>query len=203
LRSRTVLQAAVESEYHVPTDEGQTWRGSLIQYWELDEEGAFRVLRGGVATEILSDAISASVSRETGVVRLAVSSDHPALAEQIAERLLDLLNEFNLEVRQSRAQEEGRFISSRLTEAQAELRAGGGCVAGFPAPEPGVWNSPELAFEHDRLQRQVMMRQEVYTSLLRSQEQARIDAVRDTPLFTVIDHPAGRQSRKGGVPCCA
>jgi uncharacterized protein involved in exopolysaccharide biosynthesis len=196
LRSRTVLQAAVESEYHFPTDEGQTWRGSLIQYWELDEEG----ISGASwrrATEILSDAISAAVSRETGVVRLAVSSDHPALAEQIAERLLDLLNEFNLEVRQGRAQEEGRFISSRLTEAQAELRAAEGALQDFLRQNREFGNSPELAFEHDRLQRQVMMRQEVYTSLLRSQEQARIDAVRDTPLFTVIDHPAGTAEPQG------
>jgi uncharacterized protein involved in exopolysaccharide biosynthesis len=196
LRSRTLLREAVESEYHVPTDEGRTWRGSLIQYWELGDG-----VRSGPpwrqATEIVSDAISASVSRETGVVQLNVSSDHPVLAEQIAERLLELLNEYNLEVRQGRAQEEGRFISGRLSEAQAELRAAEGALQDFLRQNREFGNSPELAFEHDRLQRQVMMRQEVYTSLLRSQEQARIDAVRDTPLLTVIDHPAGTAEPEG------
>ena len=67
----------------------------------------------------------------------------------------------------------------------------------------GFGNSPELMSEHDRLQRQVAMRQEVYTSLLRSQEQARIDAVRDTPLLAFIDTPSERQNRKGSAPCCA
>lgn len=115
LRSRTLLREPVEWEYHVPNDVGRTWRGSLIQYWELEDEvGPRSPWRR--ATEILSDAISASVSRETGVVRLTVSSSHPALVEQIAGRLLDLLNEFNLEVRQGRALEEGRFIGGRLTE---------------------------------------------------------------------------------------
>src|SRR5690606_18113783 len=58
---------------------------------------------------------------------------------------------------------------------------------------------PELIFEHDRLQRNVIMRQEVFTSLLRAQEQTQIDAVRDTPLFTVLDQPTGsaeQQSRR-------
>lgn len=196
LRSRTFLRAAVESDYAIPTGEGRTWRGSLIQYWELEDE-----VRSGApwrhATEILSDAISASVSRETAVVQLRVSSDHPMLAEQIAERLLELLNEYNLDVRQARAQDEGRFISGRLTEAQAELRAAEGALQDFLRQNREFGNSPELTFEHDRLQRQVMMRQEVYTSLLRSQEQARIDAVRDTPVLTVIDHPAGTAEPEG------
>lgn len=190
LRSRTVLREAVESEYHVPTDEGRAWTGSLIQYWESDDEaGAGPPWRR--ASEILSDAISVSVSRETGVVGLTVSSDHSVLAEQIAERLLELLNEYNLEVRQGRAQEEGRFISGLLAQAQAELLDAERALQDFLGQNRDFGNSPELAFEYERLQRQVMMRQEVYTSLLRSQEQARIDAVRDTPVLTVIDHPAG------------
>jgi capsular polysaccharide biosynthesis protein len=69
---------------------------------------------GWRAVDRLREAISTSaVDRETGVVRLTVSATHPALSEQIAQRLLELLNEFNTEARQSRAQEEGRFIGAR------------------------------------------------------------------------------------------
>ena len=190
LRSRTLLRRAAESEYQVPTEDDGLWRGTLLQYWELSEhDGSLPPWRR--ATEALRDAISASVNRETGVVQLMVSADHPLLTEQIAERLLALLNEYNLDVRQSRAQEEARFISGRLTEAQTELRTAEGALQDFLRQNREFRNSPELTFEHERLQRHVTMRQEVYSSLMRSQEQARIDAVRDTPLFTVIDHPAG------------
>ena len=196
LQSVTLLRQAVETEYEIPTEEGGIWRGTLIQYWDLDEDSeALPAWRR--ATEMLSDGLSASVSRETGVVQLTVSSEHPDLAERIAERLLELLNEFNLEVRQGRAQEESRFITGRMTEAQAELLAAERALQDFLGQNRLFENSPELAFEHDRLKRQVMMRQEVYTSLLRSQEQARIDAVRDTPLFAVIDHPAGSAEPEG------
>lgn len=190
LRSASLLRDAVESEYEVPSDDGGVWRGSLVEYWELDGYAGPEPAEL-LAREILDRAVSTSVSRETGIVRLSAVSPEPALAEQILERLLELLNQYNLEVRRSRAQEEGRFIGTLLTDARAELRAAEGALQNFLRQNREFGNSPELAFEYDRLQRQVLMRQELYTSLLRSQEQARIDGVRDTPLFTVIDHPAG------------
>jgi uncharacterized protein involved in exopolysaccharide biosynthesis len=196
LRSRTLLREAVESEYQVPAEDGTIRRANLIELFEIEEDrNVLPPWRR--AADRLRDGISTSIARETGLVQLTVSASNPALAEQIAERLLDILNTFNTEVRQSRAQEEGRLIGGRLTEAQAELRAAENALQEFLRQNREFRNSPELTFEHDRLQRQVAMRQEVYTSLLRSQEQARIDAVRDTPLFTVVDHPAGTAEPQG------
>jgi uncharacterized protein involved in exopolysaccharide biosynthesis len=190
LQSRTLLRRAVESEYRIRSSDGEWWSGTLVQYWRFDtEEDPVPPWRR--AAERLRRSVTASVSRETGVVQVTVSGDHPLLAEHMAETLLDLLNEYNLEVRQSRAHEEGRFVTSRLAEAQQELLAAEGVLQNFLRQNRTFRNSPELMFEHESLQRQVEMRQEIYTSLLRAREQARIDGVRDTPLLTVIDHPAG------------
>jgi uncharacterized protein involved in exopolysaccharide biosynthesis len=196
LRSRAVLRAAVESEYQVPVENGTIRRGNLIDFFEIKDNGK-RLPPWRRAADRLRDRISTSVARETGIVHVTVSASHPALAEQIAERLLEILNTFNMEVRQGRAQEEGRFISGRLAEAQDELRAAENALQDFMRQTRDFRNSPELIFQHDRLQRQVAIRQEVYTSLLRSQEEARIDAVRDTPLLTVVDHPTGAAEPKG------
>lgn len=195
LQSLAILRKAVESEYAVPGPDGGTRTANLIQFYEVDEPGTVAPWRKAV--DRLRDAASTSVARETGVVRLSVSAAHPALSEQIAQRLLELLNEFNMEARQSRAQEEGRFISDRLSEARAELLAAERGLQQFLRQNREFRNSPELVFDHDRLQRQVAMRQEVYTSLLRSQEQVRIDAVRDTPLLTIIDSPIGAAQPEG------
>jgi uncharacterized protein involved in exopolysaccharide biosynthesis len=196
LRSRAVLKEAVESEYHMPAENGTIRRANLIDFFEIEADGHM-LPPWRRAADRLRDQISTSVARETGLVHVTVSATHPALAEQIAERLLEILNTFNTEVRQNRAQEEGRFISGRLTEAQAELLAAENELQDFLRQNRVFRNSPELMFEHDRLQRQVAIRQEVYTSLLRSQEEARIDAVRDTPLITVVDHPAGTAEPQG------
>jgi uncharacterized protein involved in exopolysaccharide biosynthesis len=196
LRSRTLLRRAVEAQYKVPTGKGGIWAGTLIEYWHLNKPGG-TIPSWRQASEILRGKITPSLTRETGVVGVSVSADNPVLAEQIAERLLNLLNEYNLEVRQSRAQEEERFINGRITDAGADLLVAERALQDFLRQNREFRNSPDLMFEHDRLERQVLMRQEVYSSLLRSQEQARIDAVRDTPLITVIDDPKGTGEPEG------
>jgi uncharacterized protein involved in exopolysaccharide biosynthesis len=195
LRSRSVLREVVESEYQVPQTDGTVSRATLIDFYEVGRASNIPAWRR--ATKRLSANLSTSVSRETGVVQLTVSATDPVLAEQVSERLLEILNRYNMEVRQARAQEEGRFISARLMDAHAGLLSAETALQAFLRQNREFRNSPELTFEHDRLQRQVAMRQEVYTSLLRSKEQASIDAVRDTPLLSVIDHPAGTAEPQG------
>lgn len=195
-RSISLLRKAVETQYQVPGDNGNQRQATLIQFYEIeDEPGKLPPWRRAV--EELREYISTSVDVETGMVKLTVESFHPDLAEQIAERFLELLNEINLDVRQSRGQEEGRFIAGRVAEVHGELLAAEKALEEFLKQNREFRNSPELLFEHDRLQRQVAMRHEVYTSLLRSQEEARLDAVRDTPVLAVIDHPAGAAEPKG------
>ncbi len=52
-----------------------------------------------------------------------------------------------------------------------------------------VTGSPELTFEQARLQRDVAMLQQVFTTLTQSYEEARIREVRDTPVITVVESP--------------
>jgi len=53
-----------------------------------------------------------------------------------------------------------------------------------------VATSPDLVFDRERLQREITLRQQTYTTLLQSQEEARIREVRDTPVITVLEQPA-------------
>jgi uncharacterized protein involved in exopolysaccharide biosynthesis len=196
LRSQALLRQAVESEYPMGGRDGGEGHSTLIELYEVAEpRGTIPPWRR--ATQRLRSDIAPTITRETGVVRFTVAAFDAALAEHIATRLVELLNAFNTDVRQGRAQEEVRFIGSRLAEVQAELLAAETAMQEF-LRQNRVWEgAPELRFEHDRLDHQVRMRQEIYTSLLRSQEQARIDAVRDTPLLTVIDHPIGTAEPQG------
>jgi capsular polysaccharide biosynthesis protein len=186
LRSNALLRKAVEATYEVPRETGP-WRGTLIEYWNVQPDGAVPAWLGAV--DRLRDGVSPAVNRETGVLVFSVKANHPQLAEQIANKLLDALNEFILEVRQGRALDEGRFISSQVADAEKKVLAAEDALEAFLRSNRQYQNAPELMLRHDRLQRTVLMRQEVYTSALRSQEQARIDAIRNTPLFTVIDRP--------------
>jgi len=92
------------------------------------------------------------------------------------------------DTRQSQAAAERGFTEERMAEAQEELRAAENELQRFLQNNRQFQNSPELVFQHDRLQRRVAMRQQVYTSLVQSYEQARIDEVPNTPVITVVEY---------------
>jgi uncharacterized protein involved in exopolysaccharide biosynthesis len=99
------------------------------------------------------------------------------------------MQQFNLETRRSQAQAERVFLETRVGAARDELTQAEGKLQAFLQQNRQFENSPELQFEFDRLQRDVSMRQEVYTGLVQAFEEAKIREVRDTPVVTVIEHP--------------
>jgi uncharacterized protein involved in exopolysaccharide biosynthesis len=135
----------------------------------------------------LARAVSASAAPESGIVTIAVKSLDPVLSAGIAGRILELVHVFNQQTRQSQAAAEAGFVEQRAEDALSQLRAAESELQRFLERNRQFRSSPQLTFERERLQREVAMRQEVYTSLIQSLEEARIDQVRNTPLVTVID----------------
>lgn len=195
LHSTALLRKAVLTKYDVRSGKDGVWRGTLLDRVPSDGGAAAPVWLA--ATQRLEKNIETSVSRSTGVVQLTVAATDPGLAEQIAARLLALLNDFNVDARQRAAQQEASFISGRIAETQSELTEAENRLQNFLRRNREVSNSPQLLFERERMERRVSMLQEVYTSLARSQEQARIEAARDVPLLTIIDRPEGTAEPRG------
>jgi uncharacterized protein involved in exopolysaccharide biosynthesis len=189
LRRPTILRKAVETTYNATDADGRLRRGTLIDFYGVADSKDMPAWQEAVL-DLRSDLV-ASVNRQSGVIQVSVTAASPALAEQVAERLLVLVTDFNLTTRQHRAEEEARFVGGQLDRARKQLLAAENDLQNFLVRNRVFQNSPELTFQHDRLERIVEMRQEVYTSLLGAHEQSRIDALRDTPALTVIDHPAG------------
>jgi uncharacterized protein involved in exopolysaccharide biosynthesis len=127
---------------------------------------------------------------KTGIVSLSVRDRDRILARAIADSILALVNQFNIETRQTQARAERLFSEHRLAEARSELRAAEDSLQIFLQKNRQFREAPELVFEQDRRQREVLLRQQVNTTLANSFEQARIDEVRDTPVITVVDEPS-------------
>lgn len=186
LTSRPLLEAVVDTRYSATMPDG-TPATSLEQVYKAS--GATPELRRENTITRLRRDLSVTVIQKTGVVRLQVVARSPTLAQQIAARELDLLNRFNLETRQSRAGAERTFTEQRVKEVRDELRAAEDALQQFLQTNREFRNSPQLTFRQERLAREVTMRQQVYQSLAQAYEQARIDAVRDTPVITVVEKP--------------
>ena len=150
----------------------------------------------------LSSLISVTVKTQTNIVTVSSESRYPDLAAAVANSLVTYLNEFNTQTRQSRARERRKFIEQRAAQGGGDLRDAEEALKRFYQAYRSWQQSPQLVFEEGRLRRQVEVRQELYLTLQREYETARIEEVNDTPVITVIDvaNPPQRKSRpKRGV----
>lgn len=206
LESRRLLEEAVTTPYRVDGRPGEVGSGSVknsadrdrgdrsgpksVTLVELyDVEGKSQGIRVYHATERLEETISVSSNPETGVVSLSVTTEWPAVSQQVVSRLIQLVNEFNNRVRQSQASEQVDFVTERLQEARQELRAAEDSLERFLQNNVSWQQSPELRFQQQRLQRQVDLKQQKYTSLAVQYEEARIAEVKSTPVITTVVEP--------------
>jgi uncharacterized protein involved in exopolysaccharide biosynthesis len=186
LKSRDVLRRTVETRYAFAA-KGDSLHGTLVELFDV--RGDSPAARRDAAAKQLLESIGVTVGRETGTIDLDVTTGWADLSRQVADRMIQLVSDFNLHRRQTKAGAERRFVEARVVEAQDSLRTAEARLEGFLQRNREYRNSPQLMFAHDRLEREVAMRQQVYTSLAQSYEGARIDEVRNTPVITLMEPP--------------
>ncbi|HET6578884.1 MAG TPA: Wzz/FepE/Etk N-terminal domain-containing protein [Gemmatimonadales bacterium] len=186
LSSHQILGQVVDTKFEYPSDTGVV-RGTLVQIYRA--KGDTPPLRRDAAIRRLAENVDATTVQKTGVIELAVQARHPVLAQLISQRLIALLDQYNLHTRQSQAAAERRFTEQRLDEVRRDLRAAEDALQRFLQRNRDYRNSPELAFEQERLKREVSLEQQLYSTLAEAFEQAKIEEVRDTPVITVVEPP--------------
>jgi uncharacterized protein involved in exopolysaccharide biosynthesis len=183
LRSRSILEATLRSKF--PTGDSAAAERPLLDILKVNapSPGA-RMEQGALA---LDGLVLASVDKRTGIIDLRVKSNSPVVAASVANRMVQLLNEFNLDRRQVQSREQRRFTGERTQQAQEELRVAEAALLRFLQSNREYVSSPVLEYQYNRLQREVQVKQEVYLTLTKAYEEARVAEVRDIPVLTIID----------------
>lgn len=151
-----------------------------------------RIVNGVKKLRKITDIATTDAS---GTIRVRVRTPWPLVSEQVNRRMLELLDESSMRVRQQQASAERQFIAQRMEAAAAELRAAEAELSAFYSGNRAYEVSPRLSVAAGQYQRKVDLHQQVYTRLAESYEQSRIDEVRNTPVLGIIDPPEGT-SRK-------
>lgn len=199
LESPELLEPLVEATYRFPAsgaESADTLVGTLAELYEIEGETVAEVERAMIRR--LREDITASADGKTAIVTVSVEAPWAPLAVQLNSRLLELLNEFNVTRRRSRASEERAFVEERLGEAREELREAEAELQRFVSNNRILQAQSPLALELGRLQRKVDLRQQVYLTLAQAYEQARIEEVRETPVITIIERPGALVRRSPG-----
>lgn len=152
--------------------------------------GSTPALRREIAVRRLGDRIvTTQVSKTTGVVTVSATSEWPHVSLALTQRTLDGLNAFVLRMRQAQATADRRYSEERVSDARDALRAAENRLQYF-LQRNRVWQgSPQLVFEHDRLEREVGLQQQVFIAAAEAHEEARARELRNTPVVTLVDSP--------------
>jgi uncharacterized protein involved in exopolysaccharide biosynthesis len=187
LRSKTILGEVVDGKYTAPRLR-PTGTVNLPDLYRIDPDDA-PALRREEAIERLAKDVDVDVNSGTNVVSLEVRSRDPELSRQMSERLLTLVNQFNQQTRKSRAAAEREFTERRRVEVRADLRAAEDRLQAFLQRNRVYAQSPQLAFERERMIREISQQSQLYSSVSQAYEQAKIEEVRDTPVITILEAP--------------
>jgi uncharacterized protein involved in exopolysaccharide biosynthesis len=186
LVSRTLLEPIVRDTFAVAEKGGE--RLSFLDLLEIQGESErYREMQG---VKALRGSLGVSVISVTGVVELSVTTPWPSASHRLSTALLEAVNNYDQRSRQGKGAAERRFVEGRMQIAGGDLLETENRLQAFFTNNRQFSGSPELTFEGERLQRDLALKQQIYTSLAQAYEGARIREVRDTPVITVVEAPS-------------
>jgi uncharacterized protein involved in exopolysaccharide biosynthesis len=183
--SRKIKEAVLASHYTSDGTLAASGGRPLLELLDVKGDTPARRRENGVRR--LGRMISTEVDRKGQIVTLAVSDREPRRAAAIANRLIELLNKYNVEQRRSRSRQQRELAASILAEARSQLRASEERLQDFLTRNRRFQQSPLLLFEETRLGRDVQQKQELTAALAQAYEEARISEAGDIPVISVID----------------
>lgn len=184
VRSRRLLERVLAQEFRPGT--GSKSR-SLIG---LVQPGGKGLSRTELAVKKMRDKVDAVVDRRTSMLTIRVRDRSPELAAGIANALALLLQEFFIESSTLQASEQRKFIEGRLVATQSDLTRAEEQLRVFRERNLRIGNSPRLLLEEGRLTRGLREQDEIYLTLRRQYELAKIEERRDVPVLRVLDAAA-------------
>jgi len=110
---------------------------------------------------------------------------------RLASRLVELLKEFNLSGRRERTSLDLEFIAGELDSAGMDLRKAEENLARYEKINRHCFSTtdPGVIMEHERLARDLRLKQDIYVDLVRKRELADIERKRETPPVRLLDAP--------------
>ncbi len=193
LLSRRVVERVLQGYYSsgsAVTSDSAT----LLDLLGIKGRDSLEMLQKGVKKLHASTSVGPDI--RTNIVTVTVTMRDPYLAAAVANRFVQTVNEFNTRIRQSQAGRRRRFVEQQADSAERQLRAAEDRLKGFYEQNRSWAQSPALQYRLGQLQRQVDIEKEVYLTLRRDLETARIDEVNDLPLISVIDAAVPSRDRK-------
>ncbi len=131
--------------------------------------------------------INVNEDRLTGLIRITSSFEDPNISASVANFIGEEVQDYIQRENSAQSKKEKIFISDRLLVVKQELEFAELKLKNFKERNRGYEESPDLFMTFSRLYREVEAKKEVYLTLQKQLELARIDEVKKSPILHVLD----------------
>lgn len=183
VKSDDLLRQVASAEFEM--SDGRS--GNLVEIMNITGETHEERMDRAVGS--LRRAVTTRTTARPNMVSFTVETRWPDLSLSLAERLLDKVSTFNVELMQSRGREERMFLEERITGTERAVREWEDSLQAFLAGNRQFGDYSQQRFEHDRLQAELERRRAIYSDLTRSREQALLTELRDGSTIIVLRSP--------------
>lgn len=182
LKSRELIDRVVQRKFYSP---GEKEKKTLVEIYKIDrKEDIEQQLFSAYKT--LLKATKVNIDNRSMTLSLSVNANDPYLAADIANAMVAELDQYSREILTTKATTNKEFIEGRVTETQAKLKEAEEELKRFRQENRRIEDSPELLLQLGRLTRQVKLQEELFITLKREYELAKIQEVKDTPVIYTL-----------------
>lgn len=139
-------------------------------------------------SEYLSEKrITVAENKQTNLVTVYVFMEQPKLSMDVANYISLFVTKWVNDIQMRTVNENLVFIKERLDIVNRELENSENELKKFKETNRSILNSPDLQLELSRLQRQVLIKQEVYITLIKQKEISQIESNKSFDVVQILD----------------
>jgi len=181
LKSSPFLERIVQRKFFVKNKGEEV---DLVSFYGDEiEKGTDRLSR---VIDTVGKQLETSTQRTTNVITISYSIGEPELSAAIVNAFLEELIRYNQDMKDNKARQNREFIENQLEENRKLLKEAEESLAEFTAKNKKI-ATPDLEVELDRLKRNVKVQEEVFITLKKQLELAKIEEQEKTPIIEIIE----------------
>jgi uncharacterized protein involved in exopolysaccharide biosynthesis len=185
IQSEELRRRLLKSRFQDPRGKSPRDSATLLEILRPKSSDPQRQVELGIKT--LGKSIGTMFDLKTNLVQVTVDARWSELSAGIANRTIELVDAFNHEQRVSRARSKRLFVQNRLDSAKIELQNAEERQRFFYEQNRQWRSSPQLTYEEGRLRRNSDVATDLFLTLQRQFETARLDEFNDAAEITVVD----------------
>jgi uncharacterized protein involved in exopolysaccharide biosynthesis len=134
----------------------------------------------------IAKEMGVSTDRTTKIVSISFTTKEPELSAAIVNAFLDELIQYNQDIINSKAKLNREFVEAQLKDALKLLKDAETALADFTARNKKI-ATPDLQLDQDRMKRNLKVQEEVYITLSKQLELAKIEEQEQSPMIEILD----------------